>query len=471
MNEINNIYEDAIEQWRINKGIGTAVIPNRLDYKPFVIAILQRIYSRSPTTKVLVVTPSLLDRNVFIEAITHQEFEENNTETQQLLDNKTLQVLTEDFVKQHIKGYNYTLIIWIRPSKADELFINILCSRFKLIILDTLLSSKDMMRINNICPTLAAFKSNEIIAARTSTPVEEMLVGVDITEAAVKDKINKCEEYINTSLTVFGSFTNMDMCRQGNPALNISAMQMCSTIAEENGWSPNLDMSYDFNVQLDSFYNPNALHDRAKDTYDIIRLRSNLLSDYQGKLDTILDIVKNNMDKKILIINKRGEYASIVSEFINKALFKTCCVPYHDKLPPIPAIDCFGQPIFIKTGSHKGEQKIIGQRAQKTLNEKKFNKNEANILSTNASPDKDLAIDVQVIIITSPKCNNVEDYIYRLNNVDFPDGKITVYTLYCKDTTEEKQALERNQTATHKIVNDSKNSITFDENFGVIVGG
>lgn len=468
--QINKLYEDGIEQWRMSKGIGTAVIPAQINYMPFVFGILQRIYSRSPTSRVLVSTPTFEDRATLIELLTHQEDEKINEHIKTLLDKKLLRIYTESFAKAYVPQVPHLLTIFIQPTSFDVLLFSALeRSRFKLVVLDKLPDANSMNLLNSKCPILPVFKANEVIAARASTPVEEMLIGVDITDEATKTKLGKCEEYINTSVTVFGSLAVLEKCRTGDATLNMSSAQMCSMIAEENGWSSNLDMSFPLNVQIDALYNPNALQERAKSTYEIIRTRSNILSDYMGKLDAILDIVKENIDKKILIINKRAEYASIVNDFLNNSLDRKRCLPYHDKLAPVALLDDAGKPILIKTGSHKGEQKIIAQKAQKTLNQKKFNMNEANILSTSSSPDKDLAIDVQVIIITSPKCNNIEDYIYRLSKVNYIDNSIKVYTLFCKDSVEEKLALQRTQSQSHRIVNKSENNIMFDENLGVIV--
>lgn len=463
------IYLNAIEEWRLNKGIGTAIIPSKLNYIPFVVGILQRVYNKNPAISTLIVVPNFTERAELIEALTHQDDAENNEEIKKLIGNKILRIYTKDFADSYQGRLGFLFTIIIKPDSIDESVKRLNCGKFKLIILDKALASDEMNYLNNSCVVLPAFIPSEILVARTSTPVEEMLIGVDINDIGIKNKLDKCEDYINTSLTIFGSLTTMDKCRAGDKSLNISAIQMCTTIATENGWSENLDMSYPFNVQLDNMYNPNNLLERARTTYDIIRTRTNLLSDYKGKLDAICDIVRDNIDKKILIINKRGEYATEVSNFLNNSLSKNICAPYHEKLPSIPLLNRGGEPILIKTGSHKGEPKIIAHKAQKTLNQNKFNTNEINVLSTNAAPDKDLDIDVQVIIITSPKCNNIEDYIYRLDNINFPDNKLKVYTIYCKNTIEEKQAFSRQSTKTHSIVNNCENSITFDENLGVVI--
>ena len=46
-------------------------------------------------------------------------------------------------------------------------------------------------------------------------------------------------------------------------------------------------MTIPINVQIDELYNPSSIRDRALQTYEIIRKRNKLLTDYDGKLDKI----------------------------------------------------------------------------------------------------------------------------------------------------------------------------------------
>ena len=83
-----------------------------------------------------------------------------------------------------------------------------------------------------------------------------------------------------------------------------------------------------------------------------------LLTDYNGKLEEIFKIVKENLNKHILIINASSEFARKVTEYINNMSDYNCCGDYHDRLEPIPASDLNGNPIYIKSGPNKGERKL-----------------------------------------------------------------------------------------------------------------
>src|SRR5574344_899407 len=260
----------------------------------------------------------------------------------------------------------------------------------------------------------------------------------------------------------------MDQCHGGNTALNISATEICYQIAQNNGWSDALDMSFEYNRQVDELYNPNHLNDRAKQTYDMIRNRCNLLSDFNDKLEKVLDIVNANPDAKVLVINKRGDFANKVTEYLNNCSETDICGNYHDKVESIPALDMNGRPILYKSGAKKGQPRELGAKAQKTLFESLFNNDNIRVLSTNNSPDKTLSIKVDIIISTSSQCENVENYLYRLSkvNVSFP---LKVYTLFVKNSLEEKKLEERLETETHKIVKNLKNQIMSENNSDFII--
>lgn len=469
MTNPGEIFENAINHWRDEKGIGTAIIPHPLNDKLMVLGVLQRIYARSPTTNSVVITNSFSERQSIIEFITQQEeSEENNEEFRNLISSGKLKVFTDNYIKT-CKIYNYPLLcIWYRPDSAcQEVLDYVSRCKFRLIVMNKLITNyEDISKIYQIAPLLSDFQQAEIEAIRLSTPVEEIQLGVDITTNSEITKLLKYyDEYITTSISIFGSFDIIQQANVGNQQLNISSTQICYQIAQENGWNEHLDMSVEFNIEIDKLYNPNNLKERASKTYEIIRERSKLLSDFDGKLDVILDIVRENQDKKILIINKRGEFANKVTEFLNTFSETEICANYHDKVDSIPAITLDGKPIYYKSGPRKGERRMMASQAQKTFNVERFNLDLINVLSTNNAPDKDLAIDVDVIIITSPMCEEIKSYMYRLSKIYFRSKYIKLYSLYCKNTSEQKLIEKKSLMEHHNV----KNSCGYENNSDFIV--
>ena len=461
MTNPGEIFENAINHWRDEKGIGTAIIPTPLNDKLMVLGVLQRIYARSPTINSVIITNSFSERQNIIEFLTQQEnAEENNKEFKNHITSGKIKVFTDKFVKScKIKTYPF-LCVWYRPDGAcKEILDYVSKCKFKLVVLNKFLSNyDDVAKLYQVAPLLKDFQQAEVEAIRLSTPVEETQIGVNIpADSKVYELLKYYDEYVSTSLNIFGSFDIMQQANTGNQQLNISSTQICYQIAQENGWNEHLDMNIEFNLEIDRLYNPNNLKERVSKTYEIIRERSKLLSDFEGKLDVILDIVRENKDKKILIINKRGDFASKVTDFLNDLSDTIICGNYHDKVNNIPAITFTGQPIYYKSGARKGERKMMGAKAQKTLNVERFNKDLIHVLSTNNSPDKDLAIDVDVVIITSPMCEDIKSYMYRLSKIYFRSKLIKLYSLYCLNTKEQQMIEKKTISDNHNVKNSNAN--------------
>ena len=453
---IEELFNNAVEHWRLAKGIGTAIVPPPVDDRFMLLSILQKFYARNPTLSVLIVTNDFNERTSIIEFLTHQDDEENNAEFKSLIDRKILKIYTNKFTEdKHINMLQSVLHIIYRPIEfTDNLKRLLESSMFKLVILNRLFVNKeDNLKLYNLCPLLDDFKYAELEQIRLSSPVEEMWIGVPVTTDEDKELYDYYTKAIEVTINIFGSLDIVKQARIGNSQLNISAMQICMQIAQENGWRENLDMSSPYNQQIDELYNPNALNSRAHAMYEHIRNRSNLVSDYKEKLPAILDIIKSNPNKKILIISKRGEFATEITNYINNLSETPICGNYHDKVENIPAVDINGNPIYVKSGEHKGERRIMGVQAQKTLNEQLFNLGKLNVLSTSNAPDKNLCINVDIVIITSPLCDNIKSYLYRLNNVTFNDGKIKLYSIFCENTIEQTKLQQKDISENHIIVN------------------
>ena len=442
MKTFGELFEDAINHWKDKKGVGTALILPPLNDKVMVLGILQRVCNKSPTAKIIICVNSFDERIAIIELKKKKKGEdENNNEFKKLIKDGFIKVFTNDFISKSSYIGSPLLCIIYHPTTIDRGIKALLdFSKFKLVIMNKLLANNnDSALLYKLCHILDDFKQNEVNAIRISSPVEDIRLGVNIPEDSEEGKLLKYyNEYVSTSMSIFGSFDIMNQARIGNKDFNISSAQICSQIAKENGWNEHLDMSMEFNVQIDELYNPGKLKDRASDTYEIIRKRNNFLSDYNGKLDIIYNIVRDNPNKKILIINKRADFASKVTDYINNLSETIICGNYHDKVSPIPAVDINGNPLYYKSGSHKGERKMMADKAQRTFNEAAFNRGDIRVLSTSNSPDKTLCVNIDIVIITSPQCEEIKSYIYRLDNLRFNDNTIHLYNIYCKNSTEEK---------------------------------
>ena len=468
----DEFFEDALDEWKTNKGKGTAIVSYPLDDKCLLYNVLQKVYNKNPETLTIIVLEYFVERNIIIDFLTKQADESNNQEFKKLIEDKKIRTLSADYIENakvrinpdlcipyHIETLNFYVEAMIRGSK------------FTLTIINHLLKDIDKLNVlYKLCPVLNTFNQDTVDIVRLSTPVEEIQIGVDIPEDSEDYKLLKYyDEYITTSFNLFGSFDNIELCMMGNTKLNISATTICNQIAQENGWSPNLDMSSELNVQIDELYNPNNIRDRANQTYNMIRERNNFLSDYKTKLDEIYKIVVDNPDAKILIINKRGEFANIVTDYINNKAEQEICGNYHDKCEPVPATDMDGNPLYIKSGINAGERKYYMDKAQRSFNQKRFVNDRLRVLSANNSPDKSLYIHVDIIIITSPQCKSIADYMYQLTQLHYIDNKLKLFTIYVKNSVEQSKMENKEKALVHTIVKNCENSVKIGNNYDFVI--
>lgn len=459
------VYLNAVDVWRLNKGIGTFVIPAPFDALRPLLYILPQLYNKSPTTSVVIIVKDFADRSSIESYLTTLNNEVWNNSFRTVIHNGSLRILTTEYAAEHINDYSPLLTIIYNPSIFHFVHIAMIeKSKFKLVILNKLLDNKTMDDFYTVAPSIGNFSQNVIDEVRTNRPVKECLVGLTITPDTELDKeMNYYNREISTALAIFGNFDNIKYARLGNSDTNCSSMMICDAIARTNGWDNHLDMSSEFNRDIDKLYSPSAIKERADSIYNIIRERSTKLASSKDKLSYILDIVNDNLDKNILIINKYGEFANLVTDYINDKFGKRICANCHDKVDNIPAVDDYGNPILIKSGQKKGQPKLLGVIAQKKLAQKLMNSHKINVISCGASPDKSLDVDIDLVIITSPLCNTIESYFYRLSKVHF-SNEVLLYTLFYKSTLEEKKLEDRTVPANHTIINDFDRNVKVDNN-------
>lgn len=459
------VYLNAVDVWRTNKGIGTFVIPAPFDALRPLLYILPQLYNKSPTTSIVIIVKDFADRSSIESYLTTLNNEIWNNSFRTVIHNGSLRILTTEYAAEHINEYSPLLTIIYNPSIFHFVHIAMIeKSKFNLVILSKLLDSKTMDDFYTVAPSIGNFSQNVIDEVRTNRPVKECLVGLTITPDTELDKeMNYYNREISTALAIFGNFDNIKYARLGNSATNCSSMMICDAIARTNGWDNHLDMSSEFNRDIDKLYSPAAIKERADSIYNIIRERSTKLASSKDKLSNILDIVNNNSDKNILIINKYGEFANLVTDYLNDKSGKRICANCHDKVDNVPAVDYYGNPILIKSGPKKGQPKLLGVIAQKKLAQKLMNSHKINVISCGASPDKSLDVDIDLVIITSPLCDTIESYFYRLSKVHF-SNEVLLYTLFYKSTLEEKKLEDRTIPINHTIINDFDRNVKVDNN-------
>lgn len=475
--KIELIYEDTITRWRNNKGIGSIYFPKPLNVFPIILNILERVYAKTPDSKTIIVTDTLDTSNYIRNAIINSPDEDNNKEFIDLLKTNKILITTQQY---RINFYDIGKIdlcisygINEYSDAVDKLFSK---STFKLMCLTELISDIVIRKkLYEHCVLISNINTNQLISLNLDSPVEEHRYG---TPLSPEDRINydKFDEFIVQSSNIFGGFEALTMIRNGDPKSNTSSAAIRENIARNNGWSYDLDMTLDYNRSIDVMYNPDSLLDRATEVFNFVRKRNALVSDNESKLIKLLELCYEYKDKKILIVSKSIEFAEKVANHINSNIINTnkglkgihpACLLYINTTGKVPAINDDGSPIMLK--SKKYEQKMIGSIGQKAQSERLFNGDYANIISTNNACDKNLCALIDILIITSPLCDTINELKYRLSNIQFNTLPNKVIKLYMVNTIEQKRLTKEKLSHLHEIVNKSETCITLGDNSDIIV--
>lgn len=456
--------DELIAEWHKAKCNGSIMIGEDINPAHLVAVVLSKVYKKNPDYDTSIVVDDfdiggkIIDQFKVVDSLLLGKLKE-----------KRIKIRMNMYLQSKANEIHPPLCILYKPKDYREQveYYYSKC-KFHLTILDKLITNvKESVNLYKVAPLLNYVQPKIKRNVQKRPPViEEYLIPISLSDID-KPRLDKYNKFINESIAIFGNFDMLDKARRGDSNTNQSAMSICEQIANANGWDLHLDMSLPYNVDIDSMYNPNTLFERASSTYEMIRKRTELLADYERKLPKIASIV--NEHSNTLIINKRGEFAKKVTNYINNENDHEICGDYHNHLEPIEAVDVNGNPVYYKSGSKIGQRKFMAAKAQMTLNNQLYNIGSLKALSANSAPNKDLSCNVENVIITSPFCDTIEEYIKRLDKVNFNPNGVKLYTLYIKDSIEEIRLNKRTISSNHIIVNKSENNVSYDENNDVIV--
>lgn len=476
-NSIINVYESIANKWKNQHGVGSVYAINPIDAYDFTIYIAKLMLNKNPTCKIFILCAEY----------------DNLTKISILLQKEDIKasVVTSRFVKPQWT-YKYDICITIGFNVILDSIAKVIDqSKFKLILLNKIILEASI--VNGLNAKYPIIKDTMTVkqaeAVRASSPVEEWRIGLDLNDAD-QELYDKQTTYITQTLNIFGSFDDINRARVGDKLLNISATSVREAIARNNGWSETLDTTIQFNKEVDEYFNPNALFERANTSYNIMRDRQVLLTDNEDKLSAVLDIIKQHPYARIIVISKRGEFARKVTKYLESNGIHAG--DYHDAIEPMQAVDANGVPILIKSGVHKGEPKIVKSKAISSANAKAFayysecvegvsdfdlnsdrlqavlDKGGISVLSIKNSSSAELECTSDVFIFTSPLCDQWKEFKYRFNKLKVGVMPTLLYKIYMRGTIEES-ALNRTKETASYVIHEKEKVITFDKNSGNIV--
>lgn len=458
-NVLEESYNKFINKWgsKQYKGVGTIHCVQPFQYTEIISRIIVLMRNKNPNIKILIVVGVWKERTEIVDAL------KNNN-----INIDTINILTYTYINSKY-NYNYDVSIVVGVNEWN-LYVNTAFNhaRFKLMIItkDTIDSAKLSTIYLNIPPINDSINSSNINGVRALLPVEEHREQILFTSQEDITNYDKYTEFITQTIQIFGNLDNIKCARNGTQD-GRSAIQYITEIAEYNGWSADMDMTNPFSKQIDECYNPLVLAERVKTFYNIVRERMLICSDNVCKLERIVEIIKDNPDKRFLIISKRGEYAATVTKYINDKLGEICG-DYHDKIEDKVLVDSNGIPVLYKSGSKKEQPRIIKSKAISTLNLKSFNNGLLRVLSIKNNSTDSLETSVDEWILTSPLCDTIDELIYRYNNVNCSQSKLKVHKLYIAGTIEEASLKKEKLSANHEVIQNGNSDISA-QNFNDII--
>jgi hypothetical protein len=471
-----DVYNDSIEKWKHSRGIGTLSYDSTLDLFEPTKVVLNKFFDANPSKKVIVAIPDVERKNEWstklLTGFKHYD----------KLGNNLLQFLTAD----HIISYNMQeavdLIIFdkidkfIKGTRVDIIKQKFVKFKYILGLTNEPFPDADGFVLSEFCPVINKVTKVDVITHSIAGSTVEYNFGLNLSEkdaAIYKDYT----QFIKDTVELLGDFDMILRCYHGDSREGISADHYRNKVAFEHGWNTDLDLSSEYFQNIDRYYNPNAIYERAKTFNDIIKKRQVLVYDNIAKLDAIVKLVEVHKDKKILIINKRSAFAKDVCQSINnsitnpnlkkeaftRSLFSigrkgaaiesnAQCVEYHPDVESRPLIDPnTGDYMKVKSGKTKGSIKTFGVTSLNKIANERFNEGFHNTISSTSSIPKEGEFEIDVIFITSPECNSFQQIQYRISSLKFKEG-IKIVNIYIKGTKEESTLKEKQSLTNNKII-------------------
>lgn len=455
------IINSTLDGFKENHGRASVCCFSKNTVLELVYSVVDKCSNKRPWLSVLVVVDSFGMRK---DILAH--FEKRNEETG---NNYQIKCLSANYIVDHPFNCSYVLTVIVGVHDNLDLICKLRQeSKFTLsIFTENAMSSEFITGVQKILPLIESKDlSNAERRDDIYSDVQEFLYAIDLTKDDRKE-YDKCNDYIATSVSIFGDFDAIEKCKKGDPVNNLSAAQYREMLAGKNGWSKELNRKTGFMKQIDDVYNPNILFERACTFFTIVKKRRDLVMGNEMKLLDICNICAGNPDKRILIVSKSSEFAAKVTRHLNNNFIK--CGDYHDCIDESIATDDDGMPVYYKSGKKAGKPKVIGAQAQSTLNKDKFNKGLLKALSIKYAANPGLDITCDIVILTSPFCN-INEFKQRYKNICFNSNPTIVHTLYCNNTIESDEVYKHHEIPNITIMQgEQPKEVMYDERSGSVI--
>lgn len=462
MIDYNNINELLQEGFLANKGKGSVLAYPPINIGNLLLGIIGKLILKRPNEKILIVLGDYKYRKEIVDAIYNKLTLEEGVFIEQ-----HIQFLPTSYA--YTKLYLYTVNILIAVDNKDLIIKSATESKFTLAVLTNPKAKLPFFTaVQATLPNInIGVGANELQRAKINTPVKEYRHPIYMDDVAI-EQYNKYNAFIKDSMVVFGDFNTVELCRNGDKNCNVSAMTICTALAKQNGWNSELDMTIEFNVQIDKIYNPNAIHERAQLIYNIARERKTFVCNYKNKIAEVIKIVKSNPKKNIVIVSKSGDFANEIADALNKD--DILCGLYHNEIPAAYMPDENGNPITYKSGINKDKPKLFKAASLSTYYMEAYNRGYIHTISIKGTSDNKLSIPIDIVIFTTTLTDDIFKFKARFKDCIFNEKSTEIHRIYCANTIEENQIYNERPTNLITVCNsDNLENISIDEKTGEII--
>ena len=458
---IEQIYQTSLQRWRECRGKGTISYDSYLDLTKPAVYIINKYLEANPNDHIVIIVPNTTRANIWQVNISVGM---KNPETF----NAQVRILhIDEILQQHIKDEVELLIVDFIELYTDHYREEVLKGtyiKFKYCmgLTHSVMPEKQHFVAYDNFGVIHKVTKLDLITSGLLSNVQEFMIGADM-DTEDRGTYEMYTQFINDTFEMYGDFTLINSCYIGDPKSGISPDTFRQQLARERGWSKELDLDNQYNLSIDRYFAPANIYERCKTCIEYFQERKRLMSDNDAKIGTVIDLLRNHRDKKVLIINKRSDFATKLTNAINKEFgnkddnkpasnlplvindgilmsYRTnhpsVAVEYHLDIASRPMKDPnTGQLMKIKSGENKGQVKQLGAKSISNINLEQFNNDPHGVLCTNNTLIKDLQTTIDFIIVTSVFCNPVEMQQYRVKRLDFI-GNPTIINVYLNDTKE-----------------------------------
>lgn len=429
--DYNEIYEEASKAWLANGAKGTIALCDKVPVINLLKQVLEKMLNKNPSATILIVLPSLEERlqvSILLKAIKKYE----------LLASKQIIALTHDYVRRMVGVKQTDLLVLLHPDKMNLSDTMKVCKdKYKFILGLTEDQNADLgMTLFTFAPYVYKCNELDLIAKGLVNKICEYHIESVLTKEEQLD-FDRYDQSVKDCVSICGTLDNIKAVRSGDLHTNRSPMQVAYDIALENGWSPNMDMSVQFNVDIDKFYNPHAIMETGEKFFNHTRERNKLVATGLNKIVWVQHILLANPDKKFLIVSDNWSFAeNIVNNVSSGSDLKGKVYPFYNQQKSVYGVDEHGNKIVYKSGAKKGQPKVLGVKAQHDYAMELLSNGKIQALSATSTLPAYTNIEIDCIVYTSPFCEDVSVLRNRTTNFKFVSEPIVIYKLYNKGTKE-----------------------------------